>query len=66
MCVTLFSFCAKLQFINATFLNEVFTRVQDNQIIIISLTGELTIMALFGRNPKICQWDDSELNYLFH
>lgn len=31
--------------------------------IIIILTGELTIMALFCRNLKICQWDDSKMNY---
>lgn len=64
MCVTLFAFCAELQFINAKFLNAVFTQVQDNQIII-SLNEELTIMALFGKNLKICQWDDSKKNHLF-
>lgn len=33
MCVTLFTFCAELKFINAKFVNAVFARVQENQII---------------------------------
>lgn len=62
MCVTLFIFCAEIEFINAKFLKAVFTRVQDDQMII-SLTGELTMMALFSRNLKIRQGDDSKKNH---